>query len=193
MKKDKKRIIEAIVIGASAGGVKALLDVLPPLPLHYCLPIIVVLHIPEKGKSNLAEVFQYHAKLTVRQAQDKEHIEPGCIYFAGSGYHLSIEDDRSFSLSGEDPINFSRPSIDLLMKSAADVYGERLAGFLLTGANDDGAEGLAYIKDAGGLTIVQNPNEAEISIMPKAAIHLQQPDMILSLHEIQALLVELGT
>jgi len=192
MKINNAMIIKAIVIGASAGGIKALLEILSPLPAQFRLPIIVVLHLSDKGKSNLVEVFQHHLNMPVRQAQDKEKIESGYVYFAGPGYHLSIENDRSFSLSGEDPVHYSRPSIDILMTSAADAYGASLAGFLLTGANDDGAEGLANIKEAGGLTIVQNPNEAEISIMPKAAIHFRQPDMILSLHDIQALIVDFG-
>jgi len=183
--------INAIVIGTSAGGIRALLQILSPLPSSYTLPIIIVLHLPHDRDSKLIDVFQYHSALPVREAQDKAHIKAGTIYFAGTGYHLSIERNFSFSLSCEEPVSFARPAIDVLMQSAADVYGPGLAGFLLTGANHDGAEGLACIKNAGGLTIVQDPNEAEIPLMPQAAINLQEPDMILSLHEIHALLVAL--
>lgn len=192
MKKHNPRAIEAIAIGASAGGIRALLEILTPLPVGFPLPIIVVLHMPEKGTSKLADVFQQYLKIPVRQAQDKERIVAGCLYFAGPGYHLAIERDHSFSLSSEDPVHYSRPAIDILMSSAADVYGAGLAGFLLTGANTDGAEGLASIKEAGGLTVVQDPDEAEISTMPKAAIQLCQPDMILSLQAMHALIHSLG-
>ncbi|RZL59878.1 MAG: chemotaxis protein CheB, partial [Pedobacter sp.] len=174
-----------------AGGIRALLQILSPLPSTYRLPIIVVLHLPHDRDSKLIDVFQYHSALPVREAQDKDHIKPGTIYFAGTGYHLSIERNRSFSISCEEPVSFARPSIDILMQSAADAYRRELAGFLLTGANHDGAYGMACIKQAGGLTVVQDPDEAEIPLMPQAAINRQEPDMILSLHEIHALLVEL--
>lgn len=185
--------ISAIVIGASAGGIRALLKILSPLPVTYQLPIVVVLHLPHDRDSKLIDVFQYHSALPVREAQDKEHIKAGTLYFAGTGYHLSIEHDHSFSLSCEEPVSYARPAIDVLMQSAADAYGPRLAGFLLTGANHDGADGLARIKAAGGLTVVQDPNEAEISVMPQAAINCCEPDMILSLHDIHALLLQLET
>lgn len=190
--KKNSRTIEAIVIGASAGGIRALLEILSPLPASYPLPIIIVLHMPEKGTSKLTEVFQQYLKMSVRQAQDKEQIAAGHVYFAVPGYHLAIEQDRRFSLSSEEPLNYSRPSIDILLASAADVYGNTLAGFVLTGANSDGAEGLASIKQAGGLTVVQSPEEAEIATMPKAAIELCQPDIILSLQAIHKLIQSFG-
>jgi two-component system chemotaxis response regulator CheB len=120
---------------------------------------------------------------------DKEEIVPGTLYFASSGYHLSIEHDRTFSFSCEPPVHFSRPSIDILMESAADTYQERLAGFLLTGANFDGAAGLKKIKERGGLTVVQDPAEAQVAVMPREAIKYQVPDFILKLAEIQSLLL----
>lgn len=185
--------IAAIAIGASAGGVDALLKILGGLSANYRLPIFVVLHIRDDRESRLAAVFEQHVQIPVRQARDKEEIEDGVLYFAGPGYHLSVEQDRSFSLSGEDPVHYSRPAIDILMSSAADVYGSTLAGFLLTGANQDGAEGLANIRQAGGLTVVQDPAEALIAIMPQAAIDRHQPDLILPLHDMHTLLIKLGT
>lgn len=185
--------IAAIAIGASAGGVDALLKILGGLPANYRLPIFVVLHIRDDRESRLAAVFEQHVQIPVRQARDKEEIEDGVLYFAGPGYHLSVEQDRSFSLSGEDPVHYSRPAIDILMSSAADVYSSTLAGFLLTGANQDGAEGLANIRQAGGLTVVQDPAEALIAIMPQAAIDRHQPDLILPLHDMHTLLIKLGT
>ena len=187
----QNRVFNAIVIGASAGGITALLRLLPELPESFSLPVIVVLHMPDIFESKLAEIFRQHVKIPVQQAQDKERIKPGHLYFAPPGYHLSIETDYTFSLSCEEPVHYSRPAIDLLMTSAADAYGNNLAGFLLTGASQDGAEGMAYIKDVGGFTVVQNPREAEIAIMPQAAINLRQPDLILSLDNMCKLLLDL--
>lgn len=183
--------IEAIVIGASAGGIRALMVLLGKLPAHFRVPIIVVLHMPDTRESRLAEVFQHHAAMTVTIAEDKAPVSPGNIYFAGPGYHLSIESDRSFSLSCEDPVHYSRPSIDFLMSSAADAYGASLAGILLTGANQDGAEGMACIHNRGGVTIVQDPAEAEMAFMPQSALDLFIPDFILPLEHIQHLIFRL--
>ena len=188
MPNEHKTSIQAIVIGASAGGISALLQVLKPLPQNYRLPIIIVLHLPNDRDSKLAAVFQHHLAMQVQQARDKEWIKPGVIYIAGSGYHLSVEKNFSFSLSVEDPESYARPSIDILMQSAADAYGKALAGVLLTGANHDGAAGLASIKAAGGLCIVQDPDEAEVPIMPRAAISISKPDFVLTLNEIHPLL-----
>ena len=183
--------VEAVVIGASAGGVHALLTLLSGLPTNFFLPIIAVLHLPKGRSSRLAEVFQQRLAMSVREAADKQAIAPSTLYFAGSGYHLSIEIDRTFSLSCEDPVNYSRPSIDVLMESAADAYGARLAGVLLTGANVDGAAGLARIKQQGGMTVVQDPAEAQVATMPEAAIRKMKPNLILTLDGIRQLLVEL--
>jgi two-component system chemotaxis response regulator CheB len=127
----------------------------------------------------------------VVEALDKSRIEPGTLYFACAGYHLSVEQDLSFSLSCEAPLHYSRPSIDILMESAADAYGERLLGIVLSGANHDGAAGLARIKRMGGMTVVQNPEQAQAGTMPRAAIELTQPDLILPLQEIHSLLLTL--
>jgi two-component system, chemotaxis family, protein-glutamate methylesterase/glutaminase len=186
------RRIEAVVIGASAGGFEALLAVLTGLPSTYPMPLVAVLHLPDNHESRLAELFGYRLALQVREARDKETLEPGVLYFAPSGYHLSIETDRSFSLSCEDRVSFARPSIDVLFASAADAYGKSLAAILLTGANYDGANGLAGTRVAGGLTIVQDPASAEVATMPEAAIRRMTPDLILPLAEIHSLLRKLG-
>lgn len=187
----KAQPVEAVVIGASAGGVHALLALLSGLPAGFFLPIIAVLHLPKERDSRLAEVFRQRLAMSVREAADKEAIASSTLYFAGSGYHLSIEVDRTFSLSCEDPVNYSRPSIDMLMESAADAYGASLAGILLTGANFDGAAGLARIRQRGGMTVVQDPQEAQVATMPEAAIRKMKPNLILTLDRIQQLLVEL--
>lgn len=183
--------IEAIVIGASAGGVEALLTILSPLREGFRLPIIVVLHLPDERRSQLAEVFARRVSMPVAEASDKTVVEAGTLYFATQGYHLSVEQDRSFSLSLEDRVHYSRPSIDFLFESAADAYGSRLAAVLLTGANRDGARGLAQVKHRGGLTIVQDPDEAQVATMPRAALELHQPDHILPIRGISRLIVEL--
>jgi len=183
--------IEAIVVGASAGGVEALLALLGPLRQGFVLPIIVVLHLPEERRSQLAEVFARRLMLPVEEATDKQDIAPGTVYFATPGYHLSVEQDRSLSLSLEERVHYSRPSIDYLFESAADAYGSSLAAVLLTGANHDGARGLAQVKKRGGLTIVQDPQEAQVATMPQAALKIQQPDHVLPIHGIGRLLVEL--
>ena len=183
--------IEAIVVGASAGGVEGLLSIFGQLPSTFGLPIIAVLHLPDERRSQLAEVFARRLNIPVKEARDKEALEAGTLYFAGPGYHLSVEQDRSLSLSQEDRVHHSRPAIDYLFSSAADVYGPRLLAILLTGANQDGASGLAHVKQSGGITIVQDPQEARIAVMPLAALALHTPDHILSLSRIGSLLASL--
>jgi two-component system chemotaxis response regulator CheB len=129
----------------------------------------------------------------VREAGDKEEIIPGTLYFAPAGYHLLLENDRSFSLSCDAPVHFARPAIDIMMETAAEVYGARLAGVLLTGANEDGAQGMAAIGRAGGMTVVQDPQEASVDVMPLEAIRIRPPDLILPLEQITRLLLMLET
>lgn len=183
--------VDAIVVGASAGGVEALLKIFRTLPKGYRLPIVAVLHVPDQRRSQLAEVFAMSVAMPVKEADDKETIAPGTLYFAAPGYHLSVENDFSLSLSQEDRVNHSRPSIDVLFESAADAYGKRLAGVLLTGASSDGARGIAKIKEYGGLTVVQDPAQALVRTMPEAALALHTPDFLLPLPDIGSLLVEL--
>ncbi|MFK0090230.1 chemotaxis protein CheB [Pseudomonas sp. NPDC090755] len=183
--------VEAVTLGASAGGVSALLTLFHALPVDYAVPLVCVLHLPDDRHSHLAQVFSRRLRRPVCEACDKQPVAPGMIYFAGPGYHLSVEQDRSFSLSQEARVHFSRPSIDILFESAADAYGPALLGVLLTGANEDGARGLARIKGLGGRTIVQDPREAQVATMPRAALALHHPDHILPLSGIGQLLATL--
>lgn len=185
------RATQAVLIGASAGGVNALLQLLPALPRGYRLPIVVVLHVRSGRPNQLVEVFQQRVALPVREAGDKDDINAGTLYFAPAGYHLLIENDRSFSLSCDAPLHFARPAIDVTMETAAEAYGARLAGILLTGANEDGAAGMATIGRAGGLTVVQDPQEANVGVMPAEAIRARQPDLVLPLEQIKQLLLML--
>ncbi len=184
--------VEAVAIGASAGGVKALLQLFDGLPAHFRLPLFVVLHMPEDRNSGLSELFAQRLRMVVREAADKMPVEPATLYFAPPGYHLQVEAERCFSLSCEAPVMFSRPSIDILFESAAYAYGRALAGILLTGASEDGAVGLATIAALGGFTAVQDPAEAQIATMPQAAIGLHPPDRVLPLEQLQRMLVELN-
>jgi len=182
------RRIEAVVIGGSAGGVDALLQLLPALPAGYDLPVVCMLHLPPDRESRLAKLFDERLPLPVREATDKGNIEAGTVYFAGPGYHLSVERDRTFSLSCEPPVHYARPAIDVLMESSADAWGPGLVGILLTGANHDGADGMAQIRARGGFTVVQDPDDAQVGVMPMEAIRRCNPHLVLPLARIQALL-----
>ncbi|MEN2394217.1 chemotaxis protein CheB [Pseudomonas halotolerans] len=183
--------IEAIVVGASAGGVEALLKVFGQLRKGFRVPILVVLHLPDERDSQMASVFNHRLAVPVQEAQDKQDIQPGTLYVATPGYHLSVEADRSLSLSLEEPVHHSRPSIDVLFESAADVFGPNLLAVVLTGANNDGARGLAKVRELGGITVIQDPDEAQVSTMPEAALALQEPDHLLTLQGIGQLLAAL--
>ena len=189
----KGRQVELVVIGGSAGGVDALVALLPTLPGNFRPAVACILHVPADRESRLAELFDARTTLPVVEARDKQPIEAGKVYFAGPGYHLSIEDDRSFSLSCEAPVHFARPAIDVLMESAADVYGEKMVGILLTGANYDGADGMCRIREQGGLTIVQDPQEAQSNTMPQEAIRRCAPHLVLPLSGIRTVLPLLET
>jgi two-component system chemotaxis response regulator CheB len=183
---------QAIIVAGSAGGVDALLQLLPGLPSPLGAPVICMLHLPANRDSRLAELFGARLAVPVVEAADKQPVEEGVVYFAGGGYHLSIEQDRTFSLSCEAPVHFARPAIDVLLNSAADVYGDGLAAILLTGANHDGADGMAQVHARGGLTVVQDPAEAQVATMPQRAIDLDAPDLVLPLAAIRQLLQLLG-
>jgi two-component system, chemotaxis family, protein-glutamate methylesterase/glutaminase len=185
------RPVDAVVIGASAGGLTALSALVTGLPSSYRLPLLMVQHVPPTGPTQLVEIFQRKTDLKVTEAADKAPIRGGTLYFACPGYHLLVEDDWSLSLSQDDAMHFSRPSIDVLFESAADAWGDRVIGILLTGANEDGAAGLDAIRQAGGLTVVQDPGEAEVATMPLAALQRFAPDFILPLRDIHRLLRDL--
>jgi two-component system, chemotaxis family, protein-glutamate methylesterase/glutaminase len=183
---------ELIVIGASAGGVSALLTLLSPLPAGFRLPIVALLHLLPRRESRLCSVLSHALSLPVREPVDKEVLQPGHVYVGSPDYHLLIELDRSVSYSGEPPVSFARPSIDVLMTSAADAYGPAAVGVLLTGANADGAEGMAAIRARGGITLVQDPADAEVPTMPEAAIARCRPDHILPLNDMPQMLLQLA-
>jgi two-component system chemotaxis response regulator CheB len=177
---------EAIVIRASAGALEALSAILPALPQGFELPVLVVVHVPPDRRSVLSELFEAKCRVPVKEAEDKEPIVGGTVYFAPPDYHLLVEADRCLALSSDEPVLFSRPSIDVLFESAADAYGPALIGVVLTGANQDGAKGLRAIVAAGGAALVQEPQGAFAPAMPEAAIASVPGAGILSLDQIAA-------
>lgn len=183
--------IDAVVIGASAGGVEALSVLLPALPAKSRAAVFIVLHLPRDRPSLLSEIFAKRCALPVREAEDKESVTAGTVYFAPSNYHLLLDRGPQMALSADDLVHHSRPSIDVLFESAADVYGGRLLGIILTGANEDGAAGLAAVHDGGGLTVVQTPATARSPQMALSALKLRPADLVLPLDRIAELLATL--
>ncbi|SNS70158.1 CheB methylesterase [Belliella buryatensis] len=181
-----------ILIGSSAGGLQAIMQILPELSKEYPIPIILVQHRAKEPKDLLEEVLQHKTKLKVKQADEKEKILPGHIYVAPPDYHLLIEQNETFSLSSDEPVQYSRPSIDVLFESAASVYGASLLAIILTGANQDGTQGLKAIKSKNGYTISQNPKEATFQLMPESAIASNTIDKVLNLNEIKQFLINLS-
>ena len=160
----------AVVIGASAGGVQALSRILPVLPESFPAPILVVTHVPPRKDNPLVDLMAAKCALHVKEAEDKEQVHGGTVYFAPSDYHLLVESDGSVALSSDEPVNHSRPAIDVLFEAAADAYGAGLTGIVLTGANHDGAQGLKAVEAAGGTALVEDPQTAEVPAMPAAAL-----------------------
>ena len=187
------RLIKAVAIGASAGGVQALLQILPTLPADYALPVLVVVHVPPDRDNALVPLFRAKCRVDVKEAEDKEPTLPGVVYFAPSDYHLLVERDGTLSLSSDELVNLSRPSIDVLLEAAADAFGSALAGFVLTGANDDGARGLRAVVEAGGVAVVEDPASAYASQMPAAALSACPAARSMSLDALAACLLSLGT
>ena len=183
---------QAVVIGVSAGGMKALSQILPELPGAFPWPVLIAQHLREDADSYLASHLDQHSALRVKEAEDKEAIRSGVIYIAPPGYHLLVEETQSFALSAEPPVNFARPSIDVLFTSAVEVYEEKLIGVVLTGANSDGAQGLAAIEAAGGMALVQSPESAEAPVMPHAALAACKHPKVLALEAIAPFLTELA-
>ena len=176
--------IRAIVIGASAGALDALMEILPKLPTGFKPSVMVVVHIPPDKENILPQLFEKICPLKLCEAGDKQPIEGGSVYFAPPDYHLQVEANNALSLSSEEPVLFSRPSIDVLFETAADVYGPSLIGIVLTGANEDGAKGLRQIINAGGIGLVQSVNSAKCPQMPMAALALNSKAYELTLSDI---------
>jgi len=183
---------ELVVIGCSWGGLNAIRRVLQSLPPDFDLPLVIVQHRHRDSNDMLVGLLQEHTRFPVGEVDDKAELKPGCIYIAPADYHLLVEAGY-FSLSTDEPVRYSRPSIDVTFASAADTYGDRVVGVVLTGANADGSRGLKRISDRGGLALVQLPATAESPAMPDAAIRCVPTARVLTLHQIAAALSDLPT
>ena len=178
----------AVVIGVSSGGMRALEVILPLLPADYGLPIMVVLHREKSSTDFICRFLDDLSPLRVLEAEEKMIAQAGYIYIAPPNYHLQVEMDCSLSLTVDPPVNWSRPSVDVLFETAAEVYREKLVGVVLTGANSDGSRGLARVKQLGGLVVIQTPETAEAPQMPQSAIDVVGGNNVLSLNDIGSFL-----
>lgn len=181
---------ELVAVGTSLGGLSALRNMLQGLPNDFSAAIAIVQHRHKESGKTLASFLQQFTPLPVSEVEDKAKILPGHIYMAPANYHLLVE-PGFFSLSTDEPVSYARPSIDVMLESAADAYGPRLIAVLLTGANQDGVQGLAAVKASGGIAMVQDPTTADCPVLPKAAIAAVSVDWVLPLPTLAAHLVYL--
>jgi two-component system chemotaxis response regulator CheB len=186
------RRFHAVVIGASAGGVEAVGILLAALPKSFGAAVIVVIHVPPANENLLVRVLAPRCALPVSEASDKEPVQDGRVYLAPPGYHLLVEPERTFALSVDEPVRFSRPSLDVLFESAAYAYRDRLLAIVLTGANSDGADGLSVVRELGGGAWAQDPSTATASAMPAAAIERAGADRVMTLNEMAQSLAALA-
>lgn len=191
MKKNSDRQFKAVVIGVSTGGVKALKILLGALPADFPIPILIVSHIAPDSDDGLAMLLDTFCAIRVKEADEQETIAPGTAYLAPANYHLLAERGGNLALSVDPPVNFARPSVDVLFESAAEAYGAELIGVILTGAGNDGGNGLLKIRRCGGIPIVQDPADAEMDSMPKSALQLLHANHVVRLTEIPSLLLRL--
>ena len=183
---------KAIVIGGSAGSFQGIAKILSHVPEDFQLPIIMCLHRLKHVRNGFIEALSIKSIKDVIEPYDKESIKQGKVYLAPANYHLSIELGHHFSLSTEEMVNNSRPSIDITLETASYTYKNKLIGILLSGANKDGALGMKRIKDTGGVTIVQDPNDCMIDTMPSAALAMAKIDYTLSIDGIIKFLIEMN-
>ena len=191
MQKSNGRAVAAVAIGVSTGGVSALKLVLGALSADFPAPILVVTHITPDSDDGLAVLLDTFSSIRVKEADDREIMTPGTVYLAPANYHLLVERGGALALSIDPPVNYARPSVDVLFESAAEVYGSGLIGIILTGAGFDGSKGLVKIQNRGGVTIVQDPADAEMDSMPAHALQLLKADYVVQLKELPGLLTRL--
>lgn len=191
MEEDAVSLQRMIVIGGSAGSLAAIFKVLADLRLDFSTPVLFVVHRIHSADSRLQELLSVKTSLTVTEVEEKDVIEEGHMYICPADYHVLIEPDETFSLDVSEKINFSRPSIDVVFRSAADVFGPRLIAVLLSGANTDGASGMLQVQEKGGITIVQEPPDAQVSYMPEQAIRMLTPHHVVPAGKIGQLLNKL--
>ena len=174
---------KALVIGGSAGSLQVLFSLLPLLKSNLTFPVIIVLHRRYHADSSLSDLLGTKTFAPTHEVEDKDVIRPGHIYLAPADYHLLVEKTLTFSLDYSEKVNFSRPSIDVTFESASEAYGPALSALLLSGANEDGTKGLAFVKQQGGTTIVQNPDTAQMPFMPHHALTHTQIDHVFDVQQ----------
>jgi two-component system, chemotaxis family, protein-glutamate methylesterase/glutaminase len=184
-------LYSVVGVGTSWGGLAAMSKLLGDLPADFSLPVVVVQHRSKDSDRLLSELLQDATDLKVCEVEDKDPLMPGTVHIAPANYHVLI-DAGHLSLTLEEPVRFSRPSIDVMFTSAADTYGSGAIGVVLTGANEDGARGLADIVNRGGRALVQDPRTAEIPIMPHAAVRAVPSAEVLQLDAMAPRLIELS-
>ncbi len=173
-----------LAIGGSAGSLQVILSLLPAIGEDFPMPVLIVLHRNGGFESSLEDLFSSRTRLPIREVEEKDPLRAGTIYLCPADYHVLLEKDHSFSLDYSERVHFSRPSIDVTFHSAADIFGQGLICLLLSGGNADGAEGMQYAKERGGLTVVQDPATAEVPFMPQQAISRMKVDFIVPSDEI---------
>ncbi|HEY6900310.1 MAG TPA: chemotaxis protein CheB [Puia sp.] len=179
MRRDK-----LLVVGGSAGSLSVILALLSAIGVDFPVPVIIVLHRSGGFESSLEELLSTRTGLEIKEVEEKEALRSGFVYICPADYHVLLETDGTFSLDYSERVHFSRPSIDVTFRSAAEVYGPGVIGVLLSGGNADGAEGLAYIQELGGITIVQDPLTADVPYMPQQAVTHMKPDYIVPAEEL---------
>lgn len=179
---------KVIVMGLSSGGMEALKTIFAALPGNFKIPIVIVQHLSPRSDSQWIEILNKRYGITIKEAEEKEMIKSGTIFLAPPNYHLLLEKNGSFSLSIDERVSYARPAIDVLFDTAAEAFGKKVVGVVMTGSNQDGAAGLKKIKKCGGLAVVQNPETAFSSYMPQEAISQAEPHHILDLQGIIAFL-----
>jgi two-component system chemotaxis response regulator CheB len=184
--------VDLLVVGGSAGAVETLVRLLASLPPAFAVPIAVVVHLPRRRASALSAALAPHCRLRVSEVQDKEPLRPGCVHVAPPDYHLLVDEGGTLALSVDPPVRSSIPSIDVLFESAALVHGPRVAGLVLSGANDDGADGLRAIADAGGVALVHAPEECAARTMPERALARCPRAVACSLADLERVIHDLG-
>jgi two-component system chemotaxis response regulator CheB len=180
-----------VVIGGSSGSLQVIIHILGRLPNDYPIPVLFIIHRAYSIDSMLLDLLVLKSNIKVCEVEEKEKIVPSSVYLAPADYHVLIEKDETFTLDYSEKLNFSRPSIDVSFISAAAVYGKNLTGILLSGASEDGAEGLKEIKEQGGHTIIQHPDEAVVNYMPLQASYKSEIDEVLDSEGIARYLISL--
>ncbi|HOZ13393.1 MAG TPA: chemotaxis protein CheB [Tenuifilaceae bacterium] len=175
---------KAVIIGGSAGSFQVITRILHSLSPNFPLPVLLCLHRLKHVRSGFVEALSIKSGIPIIEPFDKEQIKPGKAYLAPANYHMYIELGNKIALSTEEPVNHSRPSIDLSFVTAAQVYREKLIGIILSGANRDGAYGLKKIKDLGGLAIVQDPEECQVKTMTEASLKMTKVDFVYNTNDI---------